>query len=759
MLSPPIRRLLALLGPERGRWTLVGGLMSASALGEVAAPYFTGRVTDRVAHEEEEPAAAVWPLVLVGLASALSELACDSSAALALSRARARLQRGAVSAVLRGAVPGAGGALGDTAGAVAARLTGDAEAAHAALADALVPALWAATRAAALLAAVAWLSPALGLLTALALPLLLLLPRAVARVQQRDRGVSPCPQELARRVRAAQAGTTAVALEALGAMGTVRAFGHEAGATERVRRHLAQGHRLEQREALAYAAGLWASGFPALALKLALLFLGGRLVAAGSVTRGELVTILMCQLNFTRAVEGVLLYVPILAKSVGSSETLLELLEQAKVGTPAGPPSPVPPRSCDTAQGAPGLCLKDVWMSYPGRSEPVLKGVSLSLRPGEALAVLAPPGGGKSSLAAAALGLRPLAAGTVLLNGTPLSPRSEPALREQVAGVLQSPSLLSRTLRANISLGWGHKEGTPVVAAARRVGVHSWAQHLLQGYDTEVGPRGLPLSGGQAQGVALARALLRNPQVLVLDEPTRALDPVTRCQVEQELLRGRGPGQGPAVLLVTSRVALAQLAPRVALLEGGRLRELGSAEELGSVPWGTPGDSRSVQLCAPPRGRCLRLPRPLGRGPAPGAGAAPARVSPRLQRPGPVRAGPLPLLPGLERPRLRHGRLRARLGRRPLPQVPWVSPRLASRTPTSLRITWGQPPVPPDGYRVTLVPLDDPVAMTTHELPSSAVAFSVTGLSPGRPFELLVQARRGPHLGAPGVLRLRTGTG
>ncbi|XP_036261736.2 antigen peptide transporter 1-like [Molothrus ater] len=579
MLSPPIRRLLALLGPERGQWTLVGGLMSASALGEVAAPYFTGRVTDRVA-QEEDAAAAVWPLVLVGLGSAVTELGCDAAAALALTRARRRLQRGAVAAVLRGDVPGPGGRLGDTPGAVAARVTGDAEAAHAALGDALVPGLWEVTRALALLATVAALSPALGLLTLLALPLLLLLPRAVGRVQK----------ELARQVRAAQASTTAVALESLAAMGTVRAFGHEAGVTERVRRQLAQGHRLEQREALAYAAGLWASGFPALALKLALLFLGGRLVAAGSVTRGELVTILMCQLHFTRAVEAVLLHVPILAKAVGSSETLLELLEQARTGTPAGPPSPVTPQSCDTT-GTPGLCLKDVWMSYPGRSEPVLKGVSLSLRPGEAVAVLAPPGGGKSSLAAAALGLRPLAGGAVLLNGTPLNPRSEPALREQVAGVLQCPSLLSRTLSSNIKLGWGHKEGTPVVAAARRVGVHSWAQQLPQGYDTEVGPRGMQLSGGQAQGVALARALLRNPQVLVLDEPTRALDPVTRCQVEQELLRGRGPGQGPAVLLVTARVALAQLAPRVALLEGGRLRELGSPEELRSLPWGTAGDT------------------------------------------------------------------------------------------------------------------------------------------------------------------------
>ncbi|XP_032530353.1 antigen peptide transporter 1-like isoform X2 [Chiroxiphia lanceolata] len=528
MLSPAIRRLLALLRPECGQWALVGVLMVASALGEVAGPYFTGHIADQVT--QEDTSAAMWPLVVLGLGSALTELVCDSTAAVALTRARARLQCGAVAAVLRGDVPGPGGSLGDTPGAVAARVTGDAEAAHAALADAVVPALWALARAGALLAVMASLAPLLALVTLLVLPLLLLLPRAIAGIQQ----------DLARRARAALADATAVAVESLGALRTVRAFGHEAGVTARVQQRLSHSHQLECGEALAYGAGRWASGFPTLVMKLGLLLGGGRLVAAGTITPGELVTILMCHLNFTRAVDALLLYLPVLAKAVGSSETLLELLDKAKWVAPVGTLSPVTPRGHEASR-TPGLCLKDVYVTYPGRSEPVLK----------------------------------------------------------VAGVPQSPSLLSRSLSANITLGWGHREGmqvTQVTAAAQRVGVHTWATRLPHGYNTEVGPRGMQLSGGQAQGVALARALLRTPRLLVLDEPTRALDPVTRRQVEQELLGpgGLGAGEGPAVLLVTGQVALARRAPRVALLEGGRLQELGSPGELGTPPWETAGDSRDT---------------------------------------------------------------------------------------------------------------------------------------------------------------------
>ncbi|XP_050168564.1 antigen peptide transporter 1-like isoform X4 [Myiozetetes cayanensis] len=487
MLSPASRRLLALLLPERGRWALVGVLMAAAALGEVAGPYFTGHVADRVMREEDAWA-AVWPLVALGLGSALAELGCDGAAAAALTRARGRLQRGAVAAVLRGDVTGLGGVLGDTPAAVAARVTGDAAAAHGALADELVPALWALARAGALLAVMGSLAPLLALGTLLLLPLLLLLPRRVAATQQ----------ELARGAQEALAGATAVALESLGALGTVRAFGHEAGVTARVRQRLSHGHHLESREALAYGVARWASGFPTLVLKLGLLLGGGHLVASGTMTPGELVTILMCHLQFTRAVELLLLHLPVLAKAVGSSEMLLELLDEAKEVAALGTPSPVTPGG-QKGSGTPGLRLENVSMTYPGRAEPILKGVSLSVRPRELVAVLAPPGGGKSSLALAALGVRPLAAGAVLLDGDPLGPRADPALRRQVAGVPQSPSLLSRSLRANITLGWGHGEGTQVTqvtrvtAAARRVGVHAWATRLPHGYDTEIklGEQGL----------------------------------------------------------------------------------------------------------------------------------------------------------------------------------------------------------------------------------------------------------------------------
>ncbi|XP_075268331.1 antigen peptide transporter 1 isoform X3 [Opisthocomus hoazin] len=505
MAVAPARRLLALLSPERGRCAVVAALMAASVLGEVAVPYFTGRVTDWVASEDE--VAAAWPMALLGVASAVTEFACDVAYAGTLSRALGRLQRRVFAAVLRR--DAASLRVAGT-GAVTARVTGDVEATHAAVAEALGLLLWYLARGVFLLVTMAWLSPRLAFVTLLALPVLLLLPRAVGKVQQ----------GLSRRVQEALAGATEVAVETFQAMATVRSFAHEAGATERYHQRLHRVYGLEGKEAATYAATLWASGFSALALKLGLLCYGGQLVATGTISTGDLVTFLIYQMQFTEAVEVLLRYYPNMTKAVGSSEKIFEFLDQEEQEATTGTLAP------SVLKGH--LQLEDVWFTYPKHQEPVLK----------------------------------------------------------VAAVPQEPVLFSRSLHANIAYGPESWSRAQVTVAARRAGAHTFITRLPQGYDTEVGELGGQLSGGQRQGVAIARALVRDPRVLVLDEPTSALDAESQQKVEQEIFGASGARR--AVLLVTGQVALAMQAQRVAVLEGGRLHELGSPEELlrpGSRYW------------------------------------------------------------------------------------------------------------------------------------------------------------------------------
>ncbi|KAM8985851.1 antigen peptide transporter 1 [Ara ararauna] len=567
MAPDPSRRFLSLFGPERWRCSIVAVLMVASVLAEVTVPYFTGHITDWVASEDE--VVVIGSMALLGVTSAITEFICDATYITTLNRVFGHLHGRVFAAVLHRDLLSLR-ALG--AGAVTSRVTGDVDATHEAVADALLLLLWEGARATLLVVPMAWVAPALATTTLLAMPGILLLARAMGSVQQ----------GLSQRVQEALAGATRVAMETFQAMATVRGFAFEAGAAKRYQQQLQRVHKLEATEAVTYAATGWTSGFLALALKLGLLYYGAQMVAAGTITIGDLVTFLIYQMQFTSSVEVLLQYYPSVTKAVGSSEKIFEFLDEEEQRTPEGTLEP-------EVQGH--LKLEDVWFSYPEQQEPVLKGVSLELLPGQVLAVVGAPGAGKSTLVSLVLGLHQPHRGRVLLDGHPLPAYRHLHLRRQVAVVPQEPMLFSRSLHANISYGAGDRSRAQVTAAARRAGADPFISRLPRGYDTELGDLGTQLSGGQRQAVAIARALVRDPRVLVLDEPTSALDTKISTQVEQEVLRA-----GRSVLLVTGRVALALQAQRVAVLAGGRLRELRNPMELlrpENRCWETPGDGDS----------------------------------------------------------------------------------------------------------------------------------------------------------------------
>jgi ABC-type lipoprotein export system ATPase subunit len=216
----------------------------------------------------------------------------------------------------------------------------------------------------------------------------------------------------------------------------------------------------------------------------------------------------------------------------------------------------------DRAIGA--LEISDAWFSYdPER--PVLRGVSLLVQPGERVAIMGPSGEGKSTLAALIARFYDPSKGSVMLDGRDL--RSVPLtwLRSQVGVVLQDTVLFTGTVADNIAYGVAASRER-VEKAARAAGAHTFISALPQGYDSPLGPRGVALSGGQRQRISIARTLLRDPPLLLLDEPTTGLD----RDSEREVLRGLDTlMQGRTTIIITHAEALAATADRILTLREG----------------------------------------------------------------------------------------------------------------------------------------------------------------------------------------------
>jgi ATP-binding cassette subfamily C protein LapB len=212
--------------------------------------------------------------------------------------------------------------------------------------------------------------------------------------------------------------------------------------------------------------------------------------------------------------------------------------------------------------------FRDVTFTYPGQKVPALDQVSFAIKPGERVGLIGRIGSGKTTVEKLVLGLYQPDQGAVLLDGTDLRQIDPADLRRNVGCVLQDVYLFHGTIRDNITLGAPFADDQAVLRAARLSGVEDFAARDPQGFDRLVGERGEGLSGGQRQAIAVARALLLDPPILLLDEPTSAMDNGAENRLKQRLAQVIA---GRTLVLVTHRASLLSLVNRLVVLDGGRV--------------------------------------------------------------------------------------------------------------------------------------------------------------------------------------------
>ncbi len=301
-----------------------------------------------------------------------------------------------------------------------------------------------------------------------------------------------------------------------------------------------------------------------LGLQAAILALGALLVLDGRLTGGAMIA---ASVLFGRAlapVEQVMAHWPTLVRGFGAARRMRRL------------PGPPPPATT-LPRPAARLDLSDATLS-PGRDGPaILERVAFILSPGEALGVVGRSGAGKTTLARAVTGQIAPARGEILLGGASL-PQYGDDLGRHIGYLPQDPRLFEGTIAENIARMATDPDSAEVVAAARRARVHEVILALPRGYDTRVGPGATDLSGGQVQRVALARALYGAPVLLVLDEPSSALDAEGSGALAAVIAEVKA--QGGAVLLMSHRAGIISLCDRVVVLDGGRMSSPGPTAEI-----------------------------------------------------------------------------------------------------------------------------------------------------------------------------------
>jgi ATP-binding cassette subfamily C protein LapB len=212
--------------------------------------------------------------------------------------------------------------------------------------------------------------------------------------------------------------------------------------------------------------------------------------------------------------------------------------------------------------------LKGVSYTFPGAKSPILKDLSLKITAGQKVAIVGRMGSGKSTISRLISGLIEPSEGSVLIDGVDLRQIDKSDVRRNIGVMLQETWLFSGSVKENLQMGFYEYDDAHILNIAKVSGVDDFASSHPQGYDMELGERGEGLSGGQRQSINLARALLHNPNILILDEPTSSMDTATEKMVISRL---KNWAEDRTVVMVTHRNTLLELADRVLVMDQGTI--------------------------------------------------------------------------------------------------------------------------------------------------------------------------------------------
>jgi ATP-binding cassette subfamily B protein len=357
--------------------------------------------------------------------------------------------------------------------------------------------------------------------------------------------------------------------EAIGGVRVVKGFGQEE--QEQQQLEAASAHLFASRLRMIRLTARYnpaLTAIPSLGL-VGVIALGGWLAIHGSITLGTFLAFSAYLAQMTGPVRMLTYMITLGQEARASVIRVFDIIDSRPVIADR-------PDAIELPADAAGLSFDDVRFGYVP-AETVLRGLSFRVEPGETVAVVGASGSGKSTLALLLPRFYDPQGGSVRVGGHDVADVTRDSLRAAIGLVMEDSFLFSTTVRANIAYGRPDATEQEILAAAQAAQAHEFIVRLPQGYDTVVGEQGLTLSGGQRQRVALARALVTDPRLLILDDATSAIDPRLEAEIHaalREVMRGR------TTLIIAHRRSTLNLADRIVVLDGGRVADSGTHEEL-----------------------------------------------------------------------------------------------------------------------------------------------------------------------------------